>query len=205
MLKPILLILLTLAVVGCADSSPYKEGRSPADIPAHINVVNLKKVYMIEEGGMDQVSLGASGDAEDTPPAANPSQNDQEVTALAKANIISQLTNFGYRIVEGDNVPSDIAMKYFVNYQPERWPLVGRWVSIVGHISAPDGKSLLTVKTIRANQVGLIGAAVGPSRDDMVAAAAREAVVKTVTEIRKGTKDNAPVAQTSYIPSARPQ
>lgn len=123
---------------------------------------------------------------------SNPSQNDQEVLALAKANVVSQLNNFGYSVTEDAAKKSDLAVRFYVSYQPERWPLIDRSVSISGKIYELSGPPVLKISTIRMNSVGLIGALVGPSRDDMVAEASREVVVKIVDELRKGTKEAKP-------------
>ena len=193
MTKQLSLIFSLLVLSACA-SSPYAEHKSAADVPAHVNAVYLKRVYMVDPWARDDKG-GTGADAKADPAEdADPSQNDREVVALAKANILSQLTNFGYTTVESETAPADITMSFFVNYQPERWPLVNRSVFVAGRAYDRQGASLFTMAT-RDQSAGLIGAVAGASRDEMVAAATRKTVVKLVDEMRKGTLENEPATK----------
>jgi len=181
--------LALVALLGACTQSPYFPGRTPSDVPSHVDVVYLKNIYITTWGG-ENVSDPKSEPNRDM----TPSDNDKEVLALAKANILSQMQNFGYSVTEDETKAADAVMGFYVAYQPERWPLVDRSVGISGKLYALDGTPLFKMYVGRVNSIGLIGALAGPSRDDMVSDAAREVAVKVVTEMRKGTKDNKPVA-----------
>jgi hypothetical protein len=172
------LVLLMLSMQAC--SSPYAEGKSAADIPAQIDVVDVKQISLVggtESNGDPKMDL-------------TPSQNDQEVLAVAKRAIMNQLGNYGYKIVEGPQHSADVEVRFFVNYMPERWPLVDRSVSVLAILDDQDGKTMFKANAFNGNSAGLIGAAIGSSRDEMVASTAQQAVVTLVTEMQKGTKDN---------------
>lgn len=179
------LVAALLMVTGCAPASPYAAGKSAADVPAHADVIALKEVSM------------AYGTQENGQPKAdpNPSINDQEVTAVIKRNIFSQLTNYGYKIVEPTE-PSDVSMRFYIYYIPERWPLIGRSVSVIGTIEDANGAPLLSTLAHYQNTSGLVGAIADGSRDAIISSTARDAVIKLVTELRKGTKNNVPVTAT---------
>jgi len=174
---------LILIVTGCTPPSPYAKGKSASDIPAHVDVIALKEVAM----AYGQEKNG------DPKPDANPSENDREVTVVVRRNIVSQLTNYGFKIVENPQEKADVGLRFYIGYMPERWPLVGRLASVVGIIDDTDGTTLFKTSAMKQNSTGLIGAMVGPSRDEMVSEVARETVIKIVTEMRKGTKNNTPV------------
>ena len=181
----VLLISLLLSLAACA--STYEEGKSSSDIPTHISIIKLKDVYMT---GM-LASQDPNGEYErDT----NPSLNDQEVTTATKANIISQFTKLGYTIVEGD-APADIGTKFVIYYQPERWPLAGRAFHVWARFYNSSDIPLFKIHSFDVNAFGLIGAAVGPSRDEMVSSVTQKAIIEAVDELRKGTLENSPVGQ----------
>jgi len=184
----VFLVPLLLSLAACGGAS-YEEGKSSSDVPAHVNTIKIKDVYMT----VLLASTDSNGDYErDT----NPSSNDQEVTAVAKANIVDQFTNLGYKVVEGD-APADIDTKFTLYYQPERWPLVDREFHVWARFYNSSDVPLFKVHTNDVNAVGLIGAVVGPSRDDMVSSVSRKAVVEGVDELRKGTLENSPVDQST--------
>jgi len=188
------LVSLLLSLAACAGPH-YEDGKSSSDVPSHVNTVKLKDVYMtVMLAGKD-----ANGDYErDT----SPSSNDQEVTVLAKANIINQFTNLGYKIVEGD-APADINAKFALFYQPERFPLVDREFHVWARIYNSSDAPLFTIHTHDMN-AGLIGVVAGSSRDDMVSSVAREAVVQAVNELRKGTFQNTSVETSSGMKGNSP-
>jgi putative lipase involved disintegration of autophagic bodies len=189
------LIALSLLVLLAACASVYEDGKSSADVPANIDVICLKKVFLYG-GKADTESNGQNPKRiESMLEEENPSSNDLEVLALAKANIVSQLTNFGYEIVESPKSKADIAMAYSVSYMPERWPLIDRSVVVRGYVYGNNDELIYNLMAVRQNSVGLIGALVGSSRDEMVSDASREAVVKVVSEMRKGSLENRPVSQ----------
>ena len=182
---------LIVGLAACA--SPYEEGKSPADVPAHIDVVNLKAVSMTPLDPKD-LHLAANEFRDKQQQDAALSQNDQEVLSLAKANIVSQLTNFGYKVVEGDEAKSDIWMTYTVHYQPEIL-LVNRSVLIEGRVYDTTGGPVFRLfQRNRPAVGGLLGVLLEPSRDEMVSTTARDSVVKLVEEVRKGTKENMSVS-----------
>lgn len=186
MVKYCVPVLALLLLSACAQS-PYFPGKSASDVPSHVDVVYLKSVYITTWGGESTKDPLSEPNRD-----MAPSDNDKEVLALAKANILSQMQNFGYTVIEDQSKPAEVAMGFYVSYQPERWPLIDRAVNISGKLYALDGTPLLKMNAGRINSVGLIGALVGPSRDDMVSEAAREVAVKVVTEMRKGTRDGKP-------------
>lgn len=118
---------------------------------------------------------------------ANPSQNDQEVITLVKQTIIRQLRGEGYIVVEGQNATADLGLKFFVDYFPERWPLLDRTLSIRAHVYDAKGKLIFKTYSYKLT-AGLIGALVGPDRDAFVSAAATDSAIKTIAEIQKGLK-----------------
>lgn len=190
MVRVIVLIFTLFNLAACAGAG-YAPNRSASDIPAHIDVIKLDQVYM-SNSSAEVTSLN------DPSQDISPSQNDQEVTSVTRANILNQLTNYGYKVVE-DSSQADLTMRFFINYQPERWPLVGRSVVVLGRVYNNGNDLIYSVRTHQENSIGLIGAVVGASRDEMVSDTAREAVVKLVDEMRKGTKENL----TYQVPATR--
>jgi hypothetical protein len=178
----------------CASTSPYEAGKTSADVAAHVDVINLKKVYLYGGEADDPQAKSGPHQKPDPLEETDPSTNDQEVLAVAKTNIVSQLTNLGYSIVDGDKADADIRMSFAVSYIPERVLFVHRAVGVLGLVYAPDGHLLFRLGAGKASAGGAFGSMV-QSRDELVSACAREAVVNVVTEMRKGTLENSPVAK----------
>ena len=190
--------VLSLLLLSACAQNPYFPGKTASDVPSHVDVVYLKDVYITTYGGESTKDPMSEPNRDMTP-----SDNDKEVLALAKASILSQMQNFGYVVTEDQSKPADVAMGFYVSYQPERWPLIDRAVGINSKLYAIDGTPLFKMYAGRMNSVGLIGALAGPSRDDMVSEAAREAAVKVVTEMRKGTKDGKPAPVSAPVAQAQ--
>lgn len=176
-------VFLLAALSGCADVN-YEKGKSSADVPSRINTIWLKNVYMAKSFSSDKTD---GEPQEDTAP----SQNDQDVMRVVKATILNQFANYGYSIVEQDNGRADVAVKYYVKYQPERWPLVDRSIWVGGRAYNNEGDPLFNVEKQAVNSTGLIGAIIGPDQDEFVAAPTREAVIALVKELRRGTNEHA--------------
>ena len=181
MIRKIFLSLGLLALTACTPASPYTKGKSPADVPSHINTVYLEKVYI------------SSGDTEtngDPKEATDPLQESRDMLVIAKPTIVSQLTNFGYKIVENPKATADIGMKCGVRYL-QLWPLANNnmttWCGIYD-IADMAGAPLFRMATTQERQSGLVTIMVEASRSDMAAQEARDVVIKVVDEIRKGTK-----------------
>jgi hypothetical protein len=193
MRKYIGLALVTLLLAACA-SSPYEQGKSVADIPSHIDVINLKRVFLYGGEADDPLKDAGPHNKPDPLEEKDPSTNDQEVLAIAKTNILSQLTNLGYTVVEDDKTKGDVAMSFAVSYMPERVLFVHRQVGVQGMVYDPNGNLLFRLGQGKASAGGAFGSMV-QTRDELVSDCTREAVVKVVTEMRKGTLDNQPVSK----------
>jgi len=187
------LTLIAFVLSACA-SSPYDTGRTSADVPSHVDVINLKKIFLY--GGEAPDPLKDSGPHQKPDPLEekDPSTNDVEVLAVAKANIVSQLTNLGYTIVEGDTTESDVKMSFAVSYMPERVLFVHRQVGVQGLVYSPNGNLLFRLGAGKVSAAGAFTSMV-QSRDELVSECAREAVVNVINELRKGTLDNNPVSK----------
>lgn len=197
--------LVILLLSACASQpSPYESGKSLADVPAHVDVINLKKVFLY--GGEADDPLKDSGPHQRPDPLEeeDPSSNDQEVLAAAKVSIVNQLTNLGYSIVEDDKADADIRMSFAVSYIPERILFVHRQVGVQGLVYNQDNHLLFKLHTNKASTAGAFGSMV-QSRDELVSDCAREAVVKVVTEMRKGILENNPVAKKKAPSTAQNQ
>lgn len=164
------LLLLTLALSACAGSSPYAPGKSPANVPSHIDSINLTDIIL----------------------PTNPSDGDKEVAAIAKRAIVSQLTNYGYTVVEG-NKPADIGLKYSVDYTPEYGVFVHRSATIMAMVFDTNGTPLFSKTKSDNGQGGLISS-LFTARDAMIADLASHVTIDTVDELRKGQLDNQPIA-----------
>ena len=177
-----LLAGFVLAACASAPPSPYEKGKSSADVPARIHAIKLKPLVMSNQGNNQ--------------PPRDLSTNDQEVLALAKANIVSQFTNFGYKIIEGDRNKGDISVAFVIDYQPD-YVLVSRQAKINGMVYDTDGSALFHAEAAAQNNGGgsLLGAVVASamgSRDEMVSAVARDVTINIVNELQKGTKNASP-------------
>lgn len=117
----------------------------------------------------------------------NPSQNDQEVIALVKSIMGQRLKKAGYIVVEGPNPSAEIGLKIFVDYFPERWPLLDRTLSIRVHVHNAAGTLIFKTYTYRLT-AGIVDALTGPDRDGFVEAAARESAIKTIQELKNNKK-----------------
>ncbi|GGF25818.1 hypothetical protein GCM10011611_34850 [Aliidongia dinghuensis] len=175
------LAVLSLCLTAACASSPYEAGKSAADVPSKIDVIKLDKVASFN-GGFDS-DVDKSIDP-------NPSQNDSEVMSAVKAAVISQFENYGMHIVEDGTRPPDVRVRLYVSYQPELGLLVHRSVIVGIRVLDTDGTPLLRMGAAQAMSLGLIGSLI-VSRDDFVTAVARDAVIGTVGELQKGTKEPA--------------
>lgn len=180
-----LLAAAAMSLLAACSVSPYYPGKSAADVPAQVKIIGVKQAY---------VTSGAAETNGEPPPDPSPSDSDLEVLAVAKASLIAGLTEAGYKLVDDPQAACDIGMKLTIYYQPERWPLIQRSIFVIVLILGPDGEHLFRAAGVRFNNFGLIGAIAGPSRDDAVAATARDAVEKLVGELHNGKKQNTPVS-----------
>lgn len=180
--KTFALLFLAVGLSACAAPSPYFEGKSAADVPAQVDVIRLKGVEMIDNGGWSLYD-----DKGEFKIAKNLSQNDQEVQSIIKRSILNQLNNYGYKVVEDDKTKSDVQMQFFVNYIPEYGIIVNRTVGIFGFLHDQNDQRIFRHLAGDVNTNGLLGALL-TSRDDVVSAAAQKVTVQMVTEMQKGTK-----------------
>ncbi len=189
MLKKIFLVSVLLVLAAC-DGLTYQNGKTASDIPANVQTVSLKSIYLVG-GDAKQTFLGpsASADSNNPQPEASPSQNDLDVLAVARDSVIRDLAGAGYRVVDA-NAPADVGIQFFVSYQPEMWPLVNRHLAIAGTIYDARGVFLFKILSHEVNAFGLIGAAVGDSRDEMTASTAKDVIDQISTELHKGSKSN---------------
>ncbi|HEU5048154.1 MAG TPA: hypothetical protein VFT64_09970 [Rickettsiales bacterium] len=173
-MKKILPVLGLMLLAGCV--SPYEEGKSAADVPANIDAIYLQKVYIaapFTKPGVDPV-------ADD-----KPSKSSQEMLSVAKPSMVSQLTNFGYKVVEDSHEKADIAMKCGVYYAAV-WPLANDALYTWCRVYDVGGTPLL--KFLAYDERGVIQFALGPTTTAVAAKEARETIIKVVKELRKGTK-----------------
>ncbi len=87
-----------------------------------------------------------------------------------------------------------------MDYVPEYGILVNRAAIVSAYTLTPDGQILYRQLEIDANRNGLVGGLVNAlfsSRDSMLINVASTVTIKTVDELRKGTKDNVPVKSAS--------
>ncbi len=189
-------LTLTAILLSACATSPYEAGISSADVPAHVDVINLKKVFLYDGEAEDPLKDSGPHQKPDPLEEKDPSSNDLEVLAVAKANILSQLTNLGYSIIEDEKADADIKMSYAVSYIPERVLFVHRQVMVQALAYSPNGGLLFRLGSGKASAAGALGSMV-QSRDELVSECAREAVVNAIQEMRKGMKENTSVAKPS--------
>lgn len=192
--KYIGLACAVILLAACSTASPYEATKTSADVPAHVDVIHLKRVFLYG-GEADESSQDSETHRKPEPlEERDPSSNDREVLAMAKANILSQLTNLGYRVVEDSHAAADVGMSFAVSYMPERVFFVHRQVGVQGLVYDSKDNLLFRLGQGKASAAGLFGSMVQP-RDDLVSECTREAVIKVVEEMRKGTLENVPVAK----------
>jgi hypothetical protein len=154
-----------------------------------VDVIDLKRVFLYGGEAEDPLENSGPHQKPEALDEVDPSQNDQEVLALVKSNVISQLTNLGYSVVESDSAKADIKMSFAVSYMPERVILVHRMIGVRGFVYNKDGDLLFKLLTLKTSTAGVFGSML-QSRDELVSECTREAVVKIVDEMRKGTLEN---------------
>lgn len=180
--------LISFSLVACANS-PYPEGKSIADVPAHVDVIQLRPIQALD--GMTSAEKSKLPEKK-----AEPSQNDLEAIDIVKKAVVSQLTNYGYKIVE-DNEKADLALQYYVDYIPEYGLLINRTASVSAYALLPNSDEILFRQIkVDGNRNGLIGALFS-SRDGMLSGVASSVTIKTVEELKKGTKENISVKPAS--------
>lgn len=173
-------VTLALFLSACASPpSPYAPGRSAADVPSRIDVVRLDSANTLKmwHGG---------GEFPDRVDSA-PSQNNAEVTNVAKTAAISQFENFGVHVIEDGSRAPDLRLALYVGYIPEAGLFVHRAVVVGVYVLDPEDNLILKETAAAINQNGVINAIL-ESRDAMVTRVAREAVQTTFRELGKGTK-----------------
>jgi hypothetical protein len=175
-------VIILLMTSACTPISPYAKGKSAADIPANIETINVL------------VTNGYGVDKNDNPKIdTTATPNDKEAAAVARKAVLNQIKSYGYRAIEDPKAKADVSLGLFLYYIPERWPLIGRVVSVSGVIYDEDRNVIFKTAVSDQNTAGLIGAVAGPSRDEMVSSVARTVTVTLVKELQKGTKNTAPV------------
>lgn len=172
------LAVLSLCLTAACASSPYETGKSAADVPSKIEVVKLDTVASFNGG------FGSDVDNSIDP---HPSQNDSEVLTVVKAAVVSQFENFGMHIVEDGTRSPDVLVRLYVSYQPELGLFIHRSVVVGIRVLDTDGAPLLRKGAAKVMSGGLIGSLL-VARDDFVAEVGRNAVIGTVKELEKGTK-----------------
>jgi hypothetical protein len=187
-------VIMLLTASACTPISPYAKGKSAADIPAKIETINVLVANGdgIDKNGNPKIDLTAS-------------PNDKEAAAVARKAVLNQINSYGYRVIEDPKAPADVTLGFFLYYIPERWPLIDRVVSVSGIIYDEDRNVMFKTGASDQNTTGLIGAIVGPSRDEMVASVARAVTVTVVKELQKGTKNNTPAATSAPTPPSTNQ
>jgi hypothetical protein len=119
-----------------------------------------------------------------------PSQNNSEVTNIAKTAALGQFENFGIHVIEDGSRTPDLRLALYVGYVPETGFFVHRTVVVGVYILDADDNLILKESAMAFNQNGVINAIL-ESRDAMVTRVAREAVQATFHELSKGTKTSA--------------
>ena len=120
----------------------------------------------------------------DPVPEDKPSQNDQEVTSVVRQTVKTELSKLGYTVIDTPSPLSDVTVNFFIDYQPENWPISNRIVHVMSRVYTPTGTPLFSYFSHDEHLFGVFSAAFGNSRDEMVTSVTREAVDETVKELR---------------------
>jgi hypothetical protein len=126
-----LTLMMALLLGGCTSIS-YEAGREVSDVPAGIDTIRLDEVAPV-----GVLFVGKAEENIDT----TPSENDVEVLAAVRAALVKDFAAAGIAVVEGNDRPAPVSMRVYVSYQPERWPLVLRNVTVYLHLFDQDGGS----------------------------------------------------------------
>jgi hypothetical protein len=171
-----LTLMMALLLGGCTSIS-YEAGREVSDVPAGIDTIRLDEVAPV-----GVLFVGKAEENIDT----TPSENDVEVLAAVRAALVKDFAAAGIAVVEGNDRPAPVSMRVYVSYQPERWPLVLRNVTVYLHLFDQDGWLLFRADHGRGSVT--VAQSMVQTRDEFVGGAMEVVVEDTVAELRKGMK-----------------
>ena len=172
-----LTLMLALLLGACAGIA-YGPERGAADIPAGVDAIRLAE--------LSPVSLLTTADNVQENVDLSPSENDREMLAAARVNLIKAFAAAGIAVVEDDSRPTTVGMRVYIAYQPERWPLVLRSVSVFVRVFDADDQFLF--RDARGKGSFTVVQSMVQTRDDFVADVIDSVTEDAVAELRKGTK-----------------